>query len=315
MKSVYTYKRKTHISKSPDFGKKGMATHTLNGGILCGHGCKYCSTPSLLYPYPAFKKIGYTACEMLSNRSSIIDPNTPEAIKDECKHLKKTDELLISSTSDTWSPEAQKYNIGRKVLEVLLDHSECQIRLLTKNAAVADDFDIIEKFKDRIVLGLSLTSTSEKSSIAQLLEPNASTNTERMKVLRQAHQKGIKVFGMLCPCIPGLLTDPEEFDSLLEFCQSVHADEIWVEPVNARGPGLINCSDTLREAGYVSIAAAIDKIRNKKAWQHYSHDLIRMATLSAQKRGIVDCLRILMYDKKCNFNGDDTAVLWLSEDK
>jgi len=252
---------------------------------------------------------------MLSGGSSIIDPETPKAIKDECRKLKKTDVLLISSTSDAWSPEAQGYDIGARVLEVLLKHTDCRIRLLTKNATVADDLDIIKKFGDRIVLGLSLTSTPEKSAIARLLEPNASTNTERMKVLRQAHKKGIRVYGMLCPCIPGLLTDAEDFDYLLEFCKSIEAEEIWTEPVNGRGKGLMNCSETLRKAGHISIAAAIDKIRKKENWQHYSHDLIKMTTRLARKRGLLKRLRFLMYDKKCHFNGDDTAVLWLSEDK
>jgi DNA repair photolyase len=41
-------KRKISITRSIEFEKKKLATHALNVGLLCGHGCLYCSTPAMM---------------------------------------------------------------------------------------------------------------------------------------------------------------------------------------------------------------------------------------------------------------------------
>jgi DNA repair photolyase len=41
-------RRKISITRSNEFKKKKLASHALNVGTLCGHGCLYCSTPSMM---------------------------------------------------------------------------------------------------------------------------------------------------------------------------------------------------------------------------------------------------------------------------
>ena len=48
---IHHYHLKTGITRTPEFEKKGLATHAVNGGTECGHGCRYCSTGEVSRPY------------------------------------------------------------------------------------------------------------------------------------------------------------------------------------------------------------------------------------------------------------------------
>lgn len=45
---IKKFKRKFSITRSNEFARKKLATHALNVGLLCGHGCLYCSTPAMM---------------------------------------------------------------------------------------------------------------------------------------------------------------------------------------------------------------------------------------------------------------------------
>ena len=47
------------------------------------------------------------------------------------------------------------------------------------------------------------------------------------------------------------------------------AKEIWLEPVNARGKGLMNCASALGKIGECEIARQVDAIRSSKKWAAY----------------------------------------------
>jgi len=56
VKTIHT-SLKGSIQRSKEFEKKGLATHSVNVGLLCGHKCTYCSTPAMIRAHSLFKKI------------------------------------------------------------------------------------------------------------------------------------------------------------------------------------------------------------------------------------------------------------------
>ena len=70
--------------------------------------------------------------------------------------MKKRGLVQLCTTVDAWAPEAQDYNLGRRCLEALLAEPGWTVRILTKNAAVSKDFDLIERHRDRVMVGISL---------------------------------------------------------------------------------------------------------------------------------------------------------------
>ena len=212
---------------------------------------------------------------------------------------------------------AQQYNLGRRCLEALLLQPDWTVRILTKNAAVARDFDLIEKHRERVLVGLSLTGTSSKDAVLNAIEPKASPVSERMAVLREAHQRGLRTYGMLCPLMPGIANAPDHIEALVSFLQECGVEEIFSEAVNQRGPGLKYTEEALRQSGLLAEADMLARIRRAADWSTYVADLIRDLQTAMRRRGMINKLRFLLYstnlqlDDKARIEADDAGVVWL----
>ena len=103
--------------------------------------------------------------------------------------------VQLCTTVGAWSPEAQEHDLGRRSLDAILSQPGWTVLILTKNAAVKRDLDIIERYSDRVLVGLSLTAAGDNSRITSAVEPNASSNAERMHVLEEAHRRSLRSYG------------------------------------------------------------------------------------------------------------------------
>jgi len=311
---TYEWELKNGISRTKEFEKKGLAQYAVNIGLKCGHACTYCSTGAMLRVHHAFKELGVSAFD---NSYAIIDPSTPQrVVRDACK-IKKRAMVQLCTTVDAWSPEAQEHNVGRKCLEAILSEPGWTVRILSKNAAVRKDFDLIEKYADRVIVGLSITATPDKSDVIKVIEPNASSIEERLEALRQAHNRGLRTYGMLCPLLPGIADSAEQIDELVKSMVDRGVEEIFAEAVNPRGRGLILTQQALEAAGYHTEAAAIKNIRNRRNWSHYVIRLIKNVQQSVRKHSDINKLRFLQYSSGlkegdiAEIKKDDAGIVWL----
>jgi len=290
--NVYHRKLESGIKASPEFEKKDLATHTLNVGLGCGHQCTYCSSPSLRCRLPAYGEIRLSA---YSRGFAVIDPDTGARVLKGMPKLKADDTVMLSACDDAWSPEARAHGVGRKSLEALLKNTPAKIRVLTKSAAVAEDFDVVKGFEERVMLGLSVGIPGSREDVAAAVEPNASPVRDRLDALKTAHDQGFKTYGMLCPCLPGIADTEAALTEMFTAVKSCGASKIYLEPVNARGRGLINTAEALRIAGFKDEAEAVDAIRNEKAWSKYAADLAETAAKVAESLDVRERLHVLMY--------------------
>jgi DNA repair photolyase len=160
---------------------------------------------------------------------SIVDPDTPERVGRDAGHMRNRGLIQLCTTVDAWAPEAQEHNLGRRCLAAILAHPDWTVRVLTKNGAVQQDYDLIRKHRDRVLVGLSLTATPSRKNRMAVVEPNASTITQRLAALRKAHRLGLRTYGMLCPLLPGIADDHESISELVGACIECGAEEIFVE--------------------------------------------------------------------------------------
>ncbi len=311
---TYTYQLKTGIVRTQEFERKGLATHGVNVGLKCGHECTYCSTPSMIRAHKAFKQLNISAFD---TGYVLIDPYTPQRVAHDAKHIKNRGMIQLCTISDAWSPEAQKYDLGRKCLEAILSEQGWAVRILTKNTAVEKDFDVISKYRDRVLLGLSITATPDKANIISITEPNASPIPERFKVMQKAKTLGLRTYAMLCPLLPGIADSPEQIKELVKTAVDFGAEEIFAEAVNPRGRGLILTQQALEKTGYHNEAKAVEAIRSQTNWSEYVAKLIRNLQQSVRKYSDIKKLRFLLYPKGLTINdlteikNDDAGVVWL----
>jgi len=178
---TYTYELSTGIRPTPEFAKKKLADFAVNVGLKCSHDCTYCSTGAMLRTHGAFKELGRSPFD---SGYSIIDLDIPEKVAEDAKRKRNRGLVQLCTTVDAWAPDAQEHDLGRRCLEALLAEPGWTVRILTKNAGVANDFDLIKKYKDRVLVGLSLTGTRDKQDILSIIEPNASPISERFAALK-----------------------------------------------------------------------------------------------------------------------------------
>jgi len=311
MTQVHLYQRTVGITKSPEFVRKGLATHAINTGLLCSHGCLYCSSPWSLRTHPFFTDIGISSFEMFESGDSVCDPWTAIRVAKKSHNLGPNDVVMLSTITDPYSPESQQYDLARKCLTAVLKGSKAQVRILTKNAAIVNDIDLLSQYPDRVMVGLSITAPVEIEHLAKVLEPHASTITERLDAYAQLKAAGLRTYGMLCPCMPGIANDPSDFGEMLESILKFDPEAIWTEPVNPRGPGLLRCAEAFARASYATKAFAVGQIMKHEAYQQYMCDFINMATTVSRDLGCLNRLKILIYSDGDGLNVDDTAVIWL----
>ncbi|BAH73593.1 SPL family radical SAM protein [Solidesulfovibrio magneticus] len=304
--------RKCTITRSQEFEKKTLATHALNVGVLCGHGCLYCSTPAILRTQSKlFPEYDGSAFKAFAAGAAAVDPTTPDRLGPELAALKPTDTVMLSTLTDAWSPEAQEFDLGRRCLEKLLRESKARVRILTKNAAVVNELDLLAEFRERVILGLSITAPLSKAKVAEVLEPRASSIQERLGALQAAHEAKVPIFGMLCPCMPGVADRPDDLDEMLDMIKPFAPEAIWAEPVNARGPGLRLCQEALADADFIAIANEVRFIRGQREHLDYTARLIGNLNVAAAGVGLKSLLKILVYQDGEGFRGDGSSVIWL----
>jgi DNA repair photolyase len=293
--NVYEHELKGGVAANPEFKLKGLADHDVNVGLSCGHLCTYCSSSASRCRNAAY---GELQLNPYGRGFAVIDPKTAERILKDMPKLTEKHTIMLSTCDDAWSPEALKRGIGRKSVEALLKNTPAKVRILTKSAEVAKDFGVIKGFESRVMVGLSLGIPEDREDVAVAVEPNASPIRERLKALKQAHDLGIPTYAMLCPCLPQVADTEAALTGMFKAVKVRGADDIWLEPVNARGKALQNTADALRIAGLSKEADAVDAIRKEASWSKYAADLAETAVKVADKLGMKAKLRVLMYADK-----------------
>ena len=194
-----------------------LTDYVINPYTGCQHGCKYCYADFIR----RFQKIPDARGEFV-----FAKVNCPDLLPKELEK-KKPGNIWLASVCDCYMPVEAKYKLTRKVLEIISESDfkdKFTIEILTKSALIKRDFDLLKKLN--VEVGCSLNTLDE--NVARKIEPLASSPRERIKVLKEAKENGIKVYGFISPILPGI-TNLEKLFRELSFCEYV-----WVEVLNTR---------------------------------------------------------------------------------
>ncbi len=250
---------------------------------------------------------------------AIIDPSTPDRVLRDARRVRKRGIVQLCTTVDAWSPEAQQHGLGRRCLEAILGEPGWTVRILTKNTAVVEDYGLIARYPERVLVGLSITPPANKPKVVSALEPHASSIPERISALREARRRGLRTYAMFCPLLPGVSDQAEQIHELVQLAAECDAEEIFTEPVNARGPGLRLAQNALEEAGFRSEAQAVGKVRRGEEWSRYARELVQNMQRSVRSLYDINKLRILLYPSRLlrkdeeRIRVDDAGVVWLGK--
>ncbi len=186
---------KTIVNKvtSPDVGMQW----SLNPYQGCEHGCIYC------YARNTHEYWGYSA-GIDFEQTILIKKNAPLLLEEKLRSGKwKAATIVLSGNTDCYQPAEQQFGITRQCLEVFLKYRH-PVGIITKNAAVLNDLDLLQALaKDRLV-GVNISVTSLSENTRRLLEPRTATIAKRLQTIQTLTRHNIPVNAMLAPIIPGI---------------------------------------------------------------------------------------------------------------
>jgi DNA repair photolyase len=186
---------KTIVNKveSPDVGMM----YSMNPYQGCEHGCIYC------YARNSFEYWGYSAGLDFETKI-LVKKNAPELLRKFLMHPKwDATPIMLSGNTDCYQPAEQKFRLTRKLLEVCNEFNQ-PVGILTKNAWIIKDKDVLQEMAKKRILSAMVSITSFDDKIRRAMEPRTVTAKQRLRVIEELSNAGVRMGIMMGPMIPGL---------------------------------------------------------------------------------------------------------------
>jgi len=173
----------------------------------CEHGCVYC------YARPSHAYLGLSPGLDFESKL-LMKPNAPELLERELSAPGYEPKIIaIGSNTDPYQPIERRYQIMRRILEVL-ERAGHPVGIVTKSALVLRDLDILARMAKRDLLKVAISVTTLDGKLARVMEPRATTPQRRLEALRQLVAAGVPTSTLVAPVIPAI--NDAEIERILE---------------------------------------------------------------------------------------------------
>lgn len=197
-------------NQSPDIPFR----YSLNPYRGCAHACPYC------YARNSHEYLGFNAG---------LDFETKIVVKREAPRLFReflqrpgwrSEWITFSGITDCYQPAEREFQLTRQCLQIAWEHRQA-VGIITKNALVVRDLDILQQMARENLVQVFLSITSLDAELARVMEPRTSTPAARLRAVAKLAECGVPVGVMTAPIIPGL--NDSEIPELLAAAQAAGA--------------------------------------------------------------------------------------------
>jgi DNA repair photolyase len=208
-----TSRRVLTQNDSPDIG----FDRSLNPYRGCEHGCAYC------YARPYHEYLGLSA-GLDFERVILVKEDAPERLANELAAASyEARPIVLSGVTDPYQPIERHLELTRRCLAVLAAHRH-PVGLITKNALVLRDVDLLGALAAVGAAHVTLSITTLDEGLRSVLEPRTSTSARRLGAVRALATAGVPVSVNVAPIIPGL--NDHEVPALLEAAAEAGAQAV-----------------------------------------------------------------------------------------
>lgn len=167
----------------------------------CSHGCSYC------YARPYHEYLGLDAGLDFETKI-FVKEDAPELFREWLnRRTYKPEPIAMSGITDCYQPAEKTYKLTRGCLQIALEARQ-PMTLITKNALVLRDIDILQEMAAMELVRVAISITSMDQSLTRFMEPRTSSPLGRLRAMKTLVEAGVPTFAMTAPIIPGL-TDVE----------------------------------------------------------------------------------------------------------
>ena len=174
---------------------------SLNPYRGCEHGCIYC------YARPTHEYLGFSAGLDFETKI-LVKEDAPELLL-QLFHSRnwQPQNVSIGGVTDPYQPIERTLELTRRCLQVFAEFRN-PVGVVTKNALVARDADILAESAHHHAAIVYLSITTLNPDLARKMEPRASAPAARLQAIERLRKAGVPVGVLVAPVIPGL-TDHE----------------------------------------------------------------------------------------------------------
>jgi DNA repair photolyase len=163
----------------------------------CEHGCIYC------FARPTHAYLGLSPGLDFESKL-FMKPDAPELLERELSarnYAPRT--IAIGTNTDPYQPVERRYQVMRRILEVL-ERAGHPVGIVTKSNLVVRDLDILSRMASRNLVRVGISVTTMDAQLARVMEPRAPTPSRRLDALRQLAEAGVPTTVMVAPVIPAI---------------------------------------------------------------------------------------------------------------
>ncbi len=173
----------------------------------CEHGCSYC------YARPSHAYLGLSPGLDFETRI-FAKTNAAELLRKELSAPGyRCRSISLGANTDPYQPAERELRVTRSILETLCEFQH-PFTIVTKNALVERDVDLIAPMATKRLARVFLSVTSLDGELARGLEPRASAPYRRLEAIKRLTASGVPCGVLVAPVIPFL--NDGDLESILE---------------------------------------------------------------------------------------------------
>ncbi|HVA46116.1 MAG TPA: PA0069 family radical SAM protein [Pirellulales bacterium] len=229
---------------------------SINAYRGCEHGCAYC------YARPTHEVFGLSAGLDFETKI-LVKHEAPALLRSELARPSwRGEAITMSGVTDCYQPAERRFCLTRGLLEVMNEASQA-LGIITKNALVTRDLDLLAAMAGRRLVHVFLSVTTLDAELARTMEPRTSPPAKKLAAVKALSEAGVPVGVMVAPVVPGL-TD-HEMPGILEAAREAGA----------------------RSAGYVLLRLPLTVVPVFQAWlaENYPDKQEKVESLIRSTRG------------------------------
>ena len=172
----------------------------------CQFACNYCDAITEKYlvhkDFRDFSRIIY------------VKKNAPELLEEEVEKI-KPDVVAMSGVTDSYQPAEKKYELTRKILEILAKH-KFSVHIITKSDLVVRDVDMLKEIAKQTWCTVSLTIITFNQRLLPHLEPFAPSPEKRLETVKKLNEEGVQAGVDFTPIVPFLLDGLDNIEEVIK---------------------------------------------------------------------------------------------------
>ena len=292
-----------------NFVNKSLSNWAFNVAVGCAHGCRFCYVPSTatnkqaprLLPFgvtnPDEQWGDYLLVRTWNEEKFLQSLRVAQSIPSAELKADGNRAVMYCSTTDPYQvvhhPDAFRRKqlqealrlLVRRSLELILEKSTLNVRILTRSPLARQDFDLFKCFGNRLLFGMSLPTL--RNDLAKIYEPRAPSPSQRLETLRQAKAAGLNIYVAVAPSYPE--SDEADLETTLTTVGTLDPVTIFHEPINIRAD---NVSRIEHHAKLLGVKLNTEVFASAAVWQDYAWEALRTMQRLANRHGLAERLHL-----------------------